>query len=88
MSYFGKYWKIGGLIAGPISGGGVGLNGSYSILFERANGATLEGIEAIDWASPAVRRLPACPANEAASRRATALSWRASSITTAPGILR
>lgn len=65
MSYFGKHWKIGGLIAGPISGGGVGLNGSYSILFERANGATLEGIEAIDWASPAIRRLPACPANEA-----------------------
>lgn len=64
MSGFGKYWKIGGLIAGPITRHG-SVNGSYSILFGRENGAALEGIEAIDWAQPTVRRLPACPKNEA-----------------------
>lgn len=35
------------------------------MIFERENGATLEGIEAIDWARPTVQRLPACPKNEA-----------------------
>lgn len=59
MSVFGKYWKIGGLIAGPIMRHG-NVNGSYSIIFERENGATLEGIEAIDWAKPDIERLPAC----------------------------
>lgn len=61
---FGKHWKIDGLIAGPITRHG-GVNGSYSILFERANGATIEKVEAIDWSSPTVQRLPACPENEA-----------------------
>ena len=61
---YGKHWKIGGLIAGPISGGGMNRNGVYSMIFERENGATLESIEAIDWARPKVQRLPACPASE------------------------
>ena len=64
MSGFGKHWKIGGLIAGPITRNG-SVNGSYSIIFERSSGAALEGIEAIDWSSPTVQRLPACPENEA-----------------------
>ena len=64
MSGFGKHWKIGGLIAGPITRNG-SVNGSYSIIFERSSGAELEGIEAIDWSSPTVQRLPACPENEA-----------------------
>ena len=64
MSGFGKHWKIDGLIAGPITRNG-SVNGSYSIIFERSSGAALEGIEAIDWSSPTVQRLPACPENEA-----------------------
>lgn len=60
---FGKHWKIDGLIAGPITRHG-GVNGSYSILFERANGATIEKIEAIHWDKPTVQRLPACHENE------------------------
>ena len=64
MSGFGKHWKIGGLIAGPITRNG-SVNGSYSIIFERSSGAALEGIEAIDRSSPTVQRLPACPENEA-----------------------
>lgn len=63
MSCFGKHWKIGGLIAGPITRHG-SVNGSYSILFERENGATLERIEAIDWDRPTVQRLPACRESE------------------------
>lgn len=63
MSTFGKYWKIGGLIAGPIMRYG-NVNGCYSIIFERENGATLEGIEAIDWARPDIERLPACTKSE------------------------
>nr|WP_325212336.1 hypothetical protein [uncultured Oscillibacter sp.] len=61
---YGKHWKIDGLIAGPITRHG-SVNGSYSIIFERENGATLESIEAVDWARPSVQHLPACPANEA-----------------------
>ena len=60
---FVKHWKIDGLIAGPITRHG-GVNGSYSILFERANGATIEKIEAIHWDKPTVQRLPACRENE------------------------
>lgn len=63
MSMFGNRWKIGGLIAGPVSPHG-SVNGSYSIIFERGNGASLEGIEAIDWACPSVKRLPAARDNE------------------------
>ena len=63
MSGFGKHWKIGGLIAGPITRHG-SVNGSYSIIFERSSGAALEGIEAIDWSSPTVQRLPSCPEKE------------------------
>lgn len=55
---FGKHWKIDGLIAGPITPHG-GVNGSYSILFERANGATIEKIEAIHWDKPKIQELPA-----------------------------
>lgn len=55
---FGKHWKIDGLIAGPITRHG-GVNGSYSILFERANGATIEKIEAIHWDKPKIQELPA-----------------------------
>ncbi len=54
---FGKHWKIDGLIAGPITRRG-GVNGSYSILFERANGATIEKIEAIHWEKPKIQELP------------------------------
>jgi len=56
MSTFAKCWKIGGVIAGPVRRNGVG--GSYSVIFERENGATLEKIEAIDWSRPAVQELP------------------------------
>ncbi len=63
MSIFGKHWKIGGLIAGPIQRNGA-VNGSYSIIFERENGAALESIEAIDWARPSVQRLPVCREGE------------------------
>lgn len=63
MSGFGKHWKIDGLIAGPITRHG-SVNGSYSIIFERSSGAALEGIEAIDWSSPTVQRLPSCPEKE------------------------
>lgn len=54
---FGRHWKIDGLIAGPITRHG-SVNGSYSILFERANGATIEKIEAIHWDKPKIQELP------------------------------
>jgi len=56
MSMFAKCWKIGGVIAGPVTRNGVG--GSYSVIFERENGATLEKIEGIAWAKPAIEELP------------------------------
>lgn len=54
---YGKHWKIDGLIAGPITRHG-SVNGSYSILFERANGVTLEKIEAVNWDKPNIQELP------------------------------
>ncbi len=54
---YGKHWKIDGLIAGPITRHG-SVNGSYSILFERANGVTLEKIEAVNWDKPKIQELP------------------------------
>ncbi len=63
MSGFGNHWNIGGLIAGPITRYG-NVNGSYTIIFKRENGAALESIEAIDWSSLTVQRLPSCPEKE------------------------
>lgn len=54
---YGKHWKIDGLIAGPITRRGRD-SGSYSILFERANGVTLEKIEAVNWDKPNIQELP------------------------------
>lgn len=54
MGFFGKYWKIDGVTAAFITRGSV--NGQYRLLFEREN-ATLEQIEAINWAKPTIEKL-------------------------------
>jgi len=56
MSLFAKCWKIGGVTAGPIRRSGT--NGSYTIIFERENGAALEKLEAIGWDRPVIKELP------------------------------
>ncbi len=57
MSMFAKCWKIGGVIAGPVTRDPA-ANGRYRVIFERDNGAELEKLEAVDWARPAVEELP------------------------------
>ena len=54
MGFFGKYWKIDGVMAAFITRGGV--NGQYRVLFEREN-ASLEQIEGINWAKPVIEKL-------------------------------
>lgn len=54
MGFFGKHWKIDGVAAACITRGRE--NGRYEILFERED-TSLEQIEAINWAMPAVERL-------------------------------
>ena len=54
--FYGKQWKIDGVIAGPIRPNV--YNGRYTVVFEREN-ASLEEIEAINWARPEVVRLRA-----------------------------
>ena len=49
--HYGKKWKIDGLIAGFVMRMGPG--GNYRVVFEREN-ATLEQIEAINWAKPVI----------------------------------
>ena len=45
--YYGKHKKVGGLWAGPVMRGSV--NGQYTVVYEREY-ASLEQIEAVDWA--------------------------------------
>ena len=47
MSLYGKRRKVGGLWAGPVMRGA--SNGEYTVLYEREF-ASLEQIEAVDWA--------------------------------------
>jgi len=54
--FYGKHWKIDGVIAGPIHRNN--HNGQYSVTFEREN-AKLEEIESINWARPEIVRLGA-----------------------------
>lgn len=54
MGFFGKDWKIDGVTAAFITRGSA--NGQYRLLFEREN-ATLEQIEAINWAKPTIEKL-------------------------------
>lgn len=54
--YYGKNWKIDGVIAGHISRSA--YNGHYTVAFERGY-ASLEEIEAINWAKPEIVRLGA-----------------------------
>ena len=54
MSQLGKRWEIDGVAAAYITRGSV--NGSYVVTFERAE-ASLEDIESIHWAKPAVKCL-------------------------------
>ena len=49
--HYGKKWKIDGLIAGFVMRMGPG--GNYRVVFEREN-ASLEQIEAINWAKPVI----------------------------------
>lgn len=51
MGFYGKRWLIDGLTAGLIMRSAV--NGHYSVVFEREY-ATLEQIEAVNWAKPNV----------------------------------
>lgn len=53
--YYGKQWIIDGVTAGPIDRV-AGVNGCYTVLFERAY-ASIEEIESIDWSSPTVERI-------------------------------
>lgn len=55
--YYGKQWKINGVVAGPIQSH-YGQNGCYTILFEREY-ASLEDIEGIDWSKVELVRLNA-----------------------------
>ena len=52
MSYYGKKWLIGGLPTGLIMRSTPG-NGRYTVVFEREF-ASLEEIEAVNWAQPAI----------------------------------
>jgi len=54
MGHFGTHWRIGGVAAAFVMKGA--RNGQYQVLFEREN-ASLEQIEAIDWARPAIEKL-------------------------------
>lgn len=54
MSKLGERWEIGGVRAAFITRGS--RNGRYVVTFERAV-ASLEQIEAIDWAKPEVKCL-------------------------------
>lgn len=60
--YYGKQWKINGVVAGPISPH-VGKNGCYRVLFEREY-AALEDIEGIDWSKVELVRLNAHDCDE------------------------
>lgn len=55
--YYGKQWKINGVVSGPIRSH-YGQNGYYTILFEREY-ASLEDIEGIDWSKVELERLGA-----------------------------
>ncbi len=54
MGFFGKHWKIDGVTASFIRR--TAQNGQYQVLFEREN-ASLEQIEAINWAKPVIEKL-------------------------------
>lgn len=58
MSFCGKKWLIDGVPAGLIMGPKIYNNGRYSVDFSREH-ATLEQIEAINWAKPTVECLEA-----------------------------
>lgn len=59
MSLYGQHWKIDGVQAAFIMRGT--QNGRYRVLFERAF-ASIEQIEAINWAHPAIEHTNlACP---------------------------
>lgn len=49
--HYGKKWRIDGLIAGFVMRAAPG--GNYKVVFEREN-ASLEQIEAINWAKPVI----------------------------------
>lgn len=53
MSFYGKQWKIDGVICGGIRRD-YGVNGQYVLTFERCF-AALEDIEAINWVQPTVK---------------------------------
>ena len=54
MGFFGKHWKIDGVMAAFVRRSFE--NGQYQILFEREN-ASLEQIEAINWERPVIEKL-------------------------------
>lgn len=54
--YYGKNWKIDGVVAGSIRPGAE--NGFYTVLFER-DAAELADIEKINWDKPVIERLDA-----------------------------
>lgn len=57
--FFGKWWMIDGVTAGPIRRH-YPNNGHYTVIFERGY-ASLEQIEKINWAQPTIQNISGKP---------------------------